>query len=479
MPSSSDPVRTQLDFGVALVRSRDYAGAVAAFQRAIAADPRSVAAHVNLGITFATAGQLDGAIAAFRSAIGIAPDIARLYFNLGAALKRQGAIDEAILCYERAAALEPSVAVLNNLGSTLRERGRVDEAIATFRQALRIDERSAVVHLNLGTALEDKTELEDATAAYERACALDPTLAPAQRALAQVLVERDHVYQGFAEYRRYARRSRERRSRSVIVASTPPRKRQHDREQAHYLLEEGPSEAPELQIDETACLSHPVLGPASDATRIEAAWTSAHPKIVVVDGLLTGDALEALRRFCWRSTIWNSSYGGGYLGAFPEDGFAPAVLARASVELRARFPTIFRRLPLKLWWAFKCESGAPGIGVHADFAAVNVNFWITPDAANLDAESGGLRIWNVPAPLGWDYQKYNADPAAIRGFLARAGAKSVTVPYRANRAVIFDSNLFHQTHRPRFKDGYLNRRINITLLYGLRESAGDDYPAIP
>ncbi|HKX10828.1 MAG TPA: tetratricopeptide repeat protein [Stellaceae bacterium] len=464
---------------MALARSGNYEGAAAAFQRVIAVDSRSVAAHVNLGITFATAGQLENAIAAFRSAIGIAPNVAQLHFNLGAALKRRGAIDEAILAYGRAAALEPSVAALNNLGSALRERGRVDEAITAFRRALRIDERSALVHLNLGTALEDKEKLEEATAAYERACVLDPGLAPAQRALAQVLVERDLVYQGFAEFRRYARRAGDNRSRTAIATSAPARKQRHDSEQAHYLQEEGTPEAPELQIDETACLSHPVLNPANDAARIESAWISARPKIVVVDDLLTGESLDALRRFCWRSTIWNSSYGGGYLGAFPEDGFAPAVLARASAEFRTRFPAIFRRLPLKLWWAFKCESGAPGIGIHADFAAVNVNFWITPDAANLDAESGGLRIWSVPAPLEWDYQKYNADPAGIREFLARAGAKSVTVPYRANRAVIFDSNLFHETHRPRFKDGYLNRRINITLLYGLRESADDDHPAIP
>ena len=40
--------------------------------------------------------------------------------------------------------------------------------------------------------------------------------------------------------------------------------------------------------------------------------------------------------------------------------------------------------------------------------------------------------------------------------------------YRANRAVIFDSDLFHATDRPVFRDGYLNRRINITFLYGRR-----------
>jgi hypothetical protein len=43
------------------------------------------------------------------------------------------------------------------------------------------------------------------------------------------------------------------------------------------------------------------------------------------------------------------------------------------------------------------------------------------------------------------------------------------VPHRANRAVIFDSDLFHETDDIAFKDGYLNRRINVTLLYGRRE----------
>jgi hypothetical protein len=46
-----------------------------------------------------------------------------------------------------------------------------------------------------------------------------------------------------------------------------------------------------------------------------------------------------------------------------------------------------------------------------------------------------------------------------------------TVQHRANRVVIFDSDLFHQTDEIAFKEGYLNRRINITMLYGRREAA--------
>ena len=60
--------------------------------------------------------------------------------------------------------------------------------------------------------------------------------------------------------------------------------------------------------------------------------------------------------------------------------------------------------------------------------------------------------------------------AASRQFLDDAGARPITIPYKANRAVIFDSDLFHKTDRIDFKDGYLNRRINVTLLYGRRSS---------
>jgi hypothetical protein len=110
---------------------------------------------------------------------------------------------------------------------------------------------------------------------------------------------------------------------------------------------------------------------------------------------------------------------------------------------------------------------------------VNVNIWITPEEANLDPQSGGLVIWDTPAPLDWSFDQFNNADAGktIREFLAQSGSKAVTVPYRANRAVIFDSDLFHETDRITFKEGYLNRRINITMLYGMRGKAADPHGA--
>jgi hypothetical protein len=77
-----------------------------------------------------------------------------------------------------------------------------------------------------------------------------------------------------------------------------------------------------------------------------------------------------------------------------------------------------------------------------------------------------LIVWDKAAPANWDFATYNDNVPVAREYLTRAGARPITIPYRSNRAVIFDSRLFHETDRIVFKDGYLNRRINLTLLYG-------------
>ncbi|HEU0096990.1 MAG TPA: hypothetical protein VFQ52_11100, partial [Rhizomicrobium sp.] len=191
----------------------------------------------------------------------------------------------------------------------------------------------------------------------------------------------------------------------------------------------------------------------------------------VIDDLLTPQALQSLRHFCLQSTMWNAAHDEGYLGAMPEHGFAPPLLAQIAEELPRRLPGIFGDHKLLHHWAFKYDSAMRGIKVHADFAAVNVNFWITPDSANLDPESGGLVVWDVGAPLDWTFERYNCSDAEIRELLQRKGARATRIPYRANRAVIFDSDLFHETDVIRFRPGYENRRINVTLLYGRRADA--------
>ena len=108
-----------------------------------------------------------------------------------------------------------------------------------------------------------------------------------------------------------------------------------------------------------------------------------------------------------------------------------------------------------------------GINPHADFAAVNVNFWINHAESNLEPDTGGLLVFRKPAPKDWTFERYNAAPASeIYDFLGSERDNPLRVPNRENRALLFDSRLFHETDRFRFRDGYIHRRINITMLFG-------------
>jgi hypothetical protein len=300
------------------------------------------------------------------------------------------------------------------------------------------------------------------------------TARPAESALTLLrgwlLCELNRIEAGLAEIRAVA--ARDLRSTRHESAPAPAHKARHDSEQRAYLAAEGVVlQAGDLHFADGRALA----GAAVNAANVQTAaaqWETSRPQIAVIDDFLTDAALEKLRRFCWGSTVWRTAYPNGYLGAMPEDGFTCPLLAQIASELRDMFPAIIGDHRLRKLWGFKYDSRMSGIGVHADQAAVNVNFWITPDDANRNPQSGGMVIWDVAAPEDWETKTYNGDEAAVRAFLARTGAKPVTVPYRANRAVVFASDLFHETDTIDFAEGYLNRRINVTLLYGRRTYYG-------
>jgi hypothetical protein len=151
-------------------------------------------------------------------------------------------------------------------------------------------------------------------------------------------------------------------------------------------------------------------------------------------------------------------------------GFCCPLLMQIAEELRLALPSVIKDHTLREWWAYKYDSKLDGIPLHADHAAVNVNFWITPDEALLEPDAGGLTVWDREAPLDWDFTRYNQDEAAMREFLEREQAHAVYIPYRQNRVAMFNSDLFHETGSIRFRRGYENRRINITFLYGDRQN---------
>ncbi|MEO8301590.1 MAG: tetratricopeptide repeat protein [Rhizomicrobium sp.] len=453
--------------GVVLLDLERFAEAVIAFDQALAKVPGNHDAWNNRGVALDRLDQFAQALESYDRCLALRSDDARAWKNRGTVLTRLKRFDEAVASFDRAVShgLGPDVAdALSGRGDVLRHRERFDEAIASYDRALALAPDNADAWSNRAACLQVVRRFEEAAVSVNRALALAPGHIHALAVRGSQLCETGQFAQGVESYRHRAGLAH---GGSVVTQDGDPDfKQRHDAEQRDYLAAQG-IRVERFHIADGEELAGAAVNPVN-ASAIAAQWAGSDPKIAVIDNLLTPDALEGLRRFCWGSTIWKKPYPGGYLGAMPDHGFACPLLAQIAEELRQVFPTIFGNLGLGQWWGFKYDSSLSGIRIHADQAAVNVNFWITPDEANCNPDNGGLVIWNKKPPLDWNSLRSNGDEKAARDLLAQTGAEPVIVPYRANRAVIFDSDLFHETDHIEFKPGYLNRRINVTMLYGRR-----------
>jgi hypothetical protein len=409
-------------------------------------------------------------------------------------------------------AIPHHLGVLSNLGGLLSRQGAHDEALAILRRVLAQSPNSAFAHYNLAVGLRGADQLAAAVEHFERSIAIKPDLAEAHRGLGDALLDLDRLSDAAAAYERAVmlRRDPAPPPKADAPLHSNRSRLRHDAEQFRYLVALGrlPAEFGEVAAryeSVAAFLSEPNLGsptaivprelaamirptydrllyrptaealpggalnPRLDVGRIEADYLNNGRGIASFDGLLSAEALTRLLAFSREATVWfHCRYGNGYLGAFFDDGFCCPLLVQIAEELRQALPRIFGRHPLQRLWAFKYDSRPGGIPLHADAAAVNVNFWLTPDSANRDPEGGGLIVWDKRAPADCDFGRFVKDESAIRSALQENGARTVAVPYRQNRCVMFNSDLYHETAPLDFREGYEKRRINVTMLYGKR-----------
>lgn len=455
-------------------RSQD---AVTAYQRAIALNPRYPEAYGNLGNVLRDTGALSEAVNAYRQALALNPTQADTHNNLGVARKEQGHPQDAIACYRKALELKPTHAeACNNLGLALMEVGTLHDAIAAFQQALALAPGYQTARYNLGMAWSwagDERKACDclhqvARARHDHGKTVGDVIVYRSRIKhdveqIQYLLDRDKLGPAQRPYLEALRHLHQRLNREE---STENRLAIDPKD----LADIAPSFNRILVLEPPPRLEQGALHPSLDVEAVERQYHARRPEVTFIDHLLNDSALDALRRFCREATIWKKDYENGYSGAFLGDGFASPLLFQIADELRLKFPRIFKHHRLTQAWAFKHDSARRGLNIHADAAAVNVNFWITEDEANVNPATGGLVVYDKEAPPDWNFKDYNSDrnKPKILTWLNEVGAEAIKIPYRANRAVVFNSDLFHETDEVSFKDDYLSRRINITLLYGYR-----------
>jgi tetratricopeptide (TPR) repeat protein len=475
------------NLGLTRARQLRYPEAEALFRKALELAPGHGQARRQLGLVLLAMKRGREAAEVLGACLADQPKDTGLALELARARELSGDLDGSAAEYRDVAARDPGrrVEALCRLSTVLRRLGRQNTALVSARAALFHDADSHDAVRAVGQCLKELGRLREATRFFGRAHEM--LRSPSSSA-------------GLGR---------------ITFARTSKAKLRHDVEQFRYLMERGighdrfpaiirdyeelmrtlppsvgdgqviqlPARVQERlrgfynrchHLADAPAVQGGALNPGIDRTAVCSEYQNRPPGITWIDGFLKPEALEELRRFCLESTIWyDFEHTNGYLGAYLQDGFSCPLLVQIAEELPQRFPEIFNGHRLMQLWAYKYDSSLAGIDMHADFAAVNVNFWITPTEATLDEDSGGMVIWDKEAPPEWSVDEYNTyDPVkqeSIRRYLEENGARELRVPHRQNRCVIFNSDLFHKTDDIRFREGYENRRINVTMLYGRRE----------
>jgi tetratricopeptide (TPR) repeat protein len=463
-------------------RAGDVAEAANLYRAALLIAPEHTEANHNLAAILAQGGDPVGSLPLFKAALrsnaseaiywlsyaralilARRPDEARDLLLQGRSLGLAGAGFEALLVQAGGAGAAP--ATLYTQAVAAHRGGDLQRAVELYRQVIAAHPSSLDVYDELGAALKGLGKVDEAIAAYRAVLSVAPDFAVAHQRLGALLSENGRLEEGFEHFMRRVRLLKGASDKDEVQ---PEHRVKHDREQQGYLADLGVAvEATGFHLPAGERLSGAAVNRLNATADLLRRWAETWPQYVVMEDFLTPEALAALRRYCAEATIWRRNYEAGYIGATPEEGFACPLLVQIAEEAQAIFAPILSGHEFRYLGAFKYDSTlSRGTNTHADVSAVNLNFYIAPDEANLDPYSGGMEIWDVVAPDLETMRRYNGDEAAARAFLRESGATSVSIPHRANRAILFNSRFFHKTADCKFAEGYLNKRINVSLLFG-------------
>jgi tetratricopeptide (TPR) repeat protein len=187
--------------GVALHEKGDAAAALDQFEQALALQPDFEEASNNVGTMLLETGRATEAADAFRQAVKLDPGYAIAHFNLGNALRQGGQLPEAIAEFQQSLKLDPlNAEAENNLADALLAAGRNDEAFAHFARAAEISPTYAGAQYNWGVALLKTNDVPGAITHFQRAIAIQPDYVEAHFNLGVAFYQTGHMPEAIAEF---------------------------------------------------------------------------------------------------------------------------------------------------------------------------------------------------------------------------------------------------------------------------------------
>ena len=160
--------------GAELLRASQYQEALEWLRKAVALDPEFVRPWINYGVALRRTGDLAGAEVAYRKALEIDPDTVSAYQNLASLLRQAGRNQEA----DELLALTAQIGSRNPfsylaLGDLSFAHGRYEEARRFYRRALRLQRDSPEPYAAMGLLSLATGDAGDAERWLRKAVAID------------------------------------------------------------------------------------------------------------------------------------------------------------------------------------------------------------------------------------------------------------------------------------------------------------------
>lgn len=176
--------------GAALETGEDWTGALAAYERSLAADARYVPALEGIGRTRIKQNDLRGAEEVLRRALQIDPGSQRAHYYLAVVLQQTGRANEAVPELRASLALAPNdLPTLQALAPLLVASNEIEEAAGLYARLAAIDPNDAAVQLALARLEGARNRPAEALPAARRATELAPGNPEAWLVLARLAID--------------------------------------------------------------------------------------------------------------------------------------------------------------------------------------------------------------------------------------------------------------------------------------------------
>ena len=194
--------------GSSLLQMNDTTGAGRYLSKAEDLYPDSADTQILIGEVLRREGNLDLAEVRYKKALALEPGSAEAQLNLGVLYGMRGRMNEALREFQAAAENEQFShrdLAYDNIGQIYLDRHNLEMAEEAFRSAVRLNDRWAGSQVNLGRVLYKKGEIFDAANYFVRAVDLDPNSTEARYRLALAYIRLGQKADAIAELRNVIR----------------------------------------------------------------------------------------------------------------------------------------------------------------------------------------------------------------------------------------------------------------------------------